>query len=119
MRSTGIIPSGAIALALLAGCASHGGIGVDDWQRGARLGRVSGHYAAAATAATLPACLSGLSAGDYAARHFIKVRYRQVRLMRETVAEVPPDLPLRDGDTVVVWPADCDAGQLARVELPR
>lgn len=109
----------AMTLALLAGCASDRGIAADDWRQGARLGRISEYYAPDAATASLPTCLSSLSAGDYAARHFVKVRYRQVRIMREAVAELPRDVPLKAGDMVVVWPADCALGQLARVELPR
>jgi hypothetical protein len=103
----------ASALLLLSGCAATGKISDAEWQQGARRGWVIRHYAPDQPAASLPACLAALPAGEYAAHRYVKVRYVVTRLAREAVAEVPAGMALKDGEQLKLWPADCAAGQLA------
>jgi hypothetical protein len=103
------------AATMLAGCATSSAPNSVDWPNGARRGWVVSTYTPGQDASTLPACLASLPAADYAARRFVKIRYRQARLLRTEVAEITPGLQLRDGDRVELWPADCAAGKLSRI----
>lgn len=103
------------SLAVLAGCATIDEVPTVDWQHGARRAWVMNEYAADAAAAELPPCLASLPAADYASHHFVRVRYRHVRIMYEEVAELPSGLQVKTGDRVELWPADCQAGQLSRI----
>lgn len=99
----------------LAGCASDRTFGVVDWQHGARRGAVSAVYGADIAPAQRPACLAALSPDQYAKERFVLVRYQQVRLTRTAVAAVPPNLALKRGDVVELWPADGSAGGMSRI----
>lgn len=103
------------ALTLLAGCATVDDVPAIDWQHGARRAWVLSEYAPDIDAAQLPPCLAVLPAADYGRRHFMRVRYRHVRLMYEEVAELPSGLQAKAGDRVELWPANCEAGQLSRI----
>lgn len=103
------------AALLLSACASNSHLSDADWKQGARRSWVVETYAPDYSAATLPACLANLSAGEYAAHRYIKVRYMHSRSWHEAVAELPSGLEAKKGDQLEVWPADCGAGQLARV----
>lgn len=113
-RQSSILTVG-IALYFLAGCAADTTLGTVDWEHGARRGHVASTYAAGLPPAQLPKCLANLPPEQYAAHRFVLVRYHHVRVMRSAVAPVTPDLDIRDGDIVELWPADCAAGGLARV----
>ena len=102
-------------MTLLAACATRHDVPAADWQQGARGAWVLSEYAPDATAAGLPPCLASLPGAEYARRHFVRVRYRHVKIMYEEVAELPPGLQVRSGDRVELWPADCQAGQLAHI----
>lgn len=104
-----------LILALLSGCAATADISPVDWQHGAKRAWVLAAYAPDASPAQLPPCLAGLPAADYAARRFVSVRYRHVKLMHDEVAELTPDLQAKAGDRVELWPADCSAGKLSRI----
>lgn len=100
---------------LLSACAGNSYVSDADWKQGARRSWVVETYAPDHVATTLPACLGNLAPGEYAAHRYIKVRYMHSRLWHESVAELPPGLEAKKGDQLEVWPADCAAGQLARV----
>lgn len=108
-----------IALTLIAACASSPPLQVD-LHHGARRGEIVALYDMTAGAAAMPACLARLPAAEISSHRFVRVRYRHVRHLRYDVAELSAGSALQVGDEVEFWPADCDAGRLARIgkELP-
>lgn len=104
--------AGLSLILLLSSCAQPLGKGPVDWDHGARRGRVLETLDAAAAAPSVQSCAPGTAAqGVYA-----KVRYRGARLHHTVVAILPAGVDVRTGDEVELWPADCAAGRLARVE---
>lgn len=103
------------ALHGLAGCVTDPTLGVVDWKHGARRGNVVSTYMADFQMTQLPKCLADLPRDQYTANRYVKVRYRNVRLIRSAVAPVPPTLDIKDGDVIELWPADCEAGSIARI----
>lgn len=102
------------ALFLLAACATRHPVAQADWDQGAREGKITRDYALPGNGA-LPACLAQLPPEERAARHFVQVRYNQMRHVHFDVAELPAGVVARLGDRVEIWPADCAAGQVGRI----
>ncbi|HTD02231.1 hypothetical protein [Undibacterium sp.] len=87
-----------------------------NWQEGAKLGTIEYIYDAETPEKDLPDCLATLPKKELSSRHFVKVWYRHVRLMRHEVAELPDDLlHAKVDDHVEIWPADCSRGKLSRI----
>ncbi len=87
-----------------------------DWQRGAKLGTIALFYTAETPVKDLPECLAALSKEELMAKHFVKVWYHHVRLIRNEVAELPSSMPeAKLADQVEIWPADCSKGKLSRI----
>ena len=105
----------AAALHGLVGCVTDPTLGVVDWKHGARRGNVVSTYTADLPVTQLPKCLADLPRDQYTTNRYVKVRYRNVRLTRSAVAQVPPTLDIKDGDVIELWPADCEAGSIARI----
>lgn len=110
-----ILPA-VIGVALLPGCASKSQqASTVDWDHGAKHGWVVARYAPDASGSALPPCLASLPETEYVKHRYAKLRYRQGHHTHDVVAELPPGLPLNDGQPVELWPADCAAGQLAHI----
>ena len=104
----------AVVVTVLSGCASSTRAPAVDWEHGARRGWVVSTMTPDPDG-MMPPCLAKLSAGELAEHRYIKLRYHSGRLVHEAVAPLPPGLAVLDGQQVEVWPADCAAGQLARI----
>jgi hypothetical protein len=87
----------------------------DNWDKGARTGRIMETYAAALPTTALPECLAALPKSDLAARRFVRVRYPHIRQSLTTIAEIPAGLNVAVGDLVEVWPHDCSEGKVSQV----
>lgn len=86
------------------------------WLEGAKLGTIEYIYSAETPEKDVPACLASLPKEELSRRHFVKVWYRHVRLVRHEVAELPDDLAhAKLEDQVEIWPADCAEGRLSRI----
>ncbi|MQA18445.1 hypothetical protein [Rugamonas rivuli] len=114
MRRLNAVTATAVVSLVLAGCVT-APLDAVDWQHGARRGHVVSTYAADLPPAQLPKCLANLPLDQYAAQRFVQVRYHHGRLMLSAVAPMPPTLDVKDGDIVELWPADCAAGNIARI----
>lgn len=99
-------------VAYLAGCA---GVPLIDWEHGARRGEIVEQINMDTPLANLPPCLATLSAAERAGRSFVKVQRFQRRFMAVEIAEVAKGVSTMPGTQVEIFPADCDAGKLARV----
>lgn len=100
--------------ALLAACTGPLARDRVDWDHGARHGRVLALLAPQAAAREAQECLGNapLPAGV----QFVKLRYRRTRLHHDVVALAPAGLAVGPGDEVELWPEDCGAGRMARIE---
>lgn len=106
---------GLAACGCLASCVQALGHGEVDWGHGARRATVLATLGPQVAEAEARTCVP--DGWDWQAdRRYVRVRYRGVRLHRETVATVAEGLALQPGDEVELWPQDCRAGRLARVE---
>ena len=86
------------------------------WQQGAKLGTIALFYSAETPVKDLPECLAALPKEELSAKHFVKVWYHHVRLIRNEVAELPPGMQeAKLADHVEIWPADCSQGKLSRI----
>jgi hypothetical protein len=111
----GSIIAGLAACSCLASCIQPLGHGEVDWDHGARRARVIETLAPQAAEAAARACAPA-GWNWQSGRPYVRVRYRGARLRHDAVATVPEGLALRPGDEVELWPEDCGAQRLARVE---
>ena len=100
---------------LLTSCVSNLDRPEIDWQHGAKRGWIAKFYQPDTPDFDLPECLAALSKADLARRHFVKVKYRHVRRMVSTIAEVPDALQVKIDGEVEIWPADCSRGKIGRI----
>lgn len=104
-----------LTASLLGACSSTPQRPAVDWQHGAHHATVVSVYAADAERSRLPPCLAALPAEQLASHRYVKVHYHHVRLLHSSVAALPDDVAAGVGSEVEIWPADCHAGQLARI----
>lgn len=114
MFRTPILPALAVC-GLLSACSQPINNERVDWDHGARFGRVLELATPQMAQAEARACL-GESALVRPSAAYVRVRYRTGRMHRIVIAAVPDGLALHAGDEVELWPADCGAGHMARVE---
>jgi len=107
--------SALLAASLLGACSSAPQRPAVDWQHGAHHATIVTVYAPEAERSSLPPCLAALPAEQLASHRYVKVHYHHVRLLHSSVAELPADMAAGVGSEVEIWPADCHAGQLARI----
>ncbi|MGJ7913866.1 hypothetical protein ACI48D_00110 [Massilia sp. LXY-6] len=106
---------GILACSFLASCTQPLGHGEIDWDHGARRARVLEVLSPQAAEAEARDCAP--AGWNWQAGHaYARVRYRVVRLHRNTVATLPEGLALQPGDEVELWPENCGEHRLARVE---
>lgn len=86
-----------------------------DWQNGAKRGWIVEIYQSDSQSEKLPECLQAIPESERMNRHFVKVQYRHVRLMRVAIAELPKELQAKIDDQVELWPEDCSRGKLSRI----
>ncbi|MET3135263.1 hypothetical protein AAKU55_005571 [Oxalobacteraceae bacterium GrIS 1.11] len=85
------------------------------WESGARKAWIVKSYTPDTPREQLPACLAALPPHDLATHHYVQVRYRHVRRMHVTAAELPDSVQAVDGDEVELWPEDCSIGAVSRI----
>lgn len=98
---------------LLSACALHEP--EVDWKNGAKRGWIVELYSEGVPAGEFSQCTSVLSNAEYSRKRFAKVKYRHVRLMHTTLAQIPDSLDLRVNDQVEWWPEDCERGKISRI----
>ena len=96
----------------LAACA---GVPLIDWEHGARRGEIVEFINIDTPGVNLPPCLAALPSAERSGRRFVKVQRFQRRFMGVEIAEVAAGVSTALGTQVEIFPADCDAGKLARV----
>lgn len=90
----------------------------ENWGSTVKFGRIVAIYAPDAVRSELPPCLAILAPADYASRRFAKVRYRYYRGGHHEVVELPAAQSAKVGQTIELWPASCEAGQISRLNKP-
>jgi hypothetical protein len=104
-----------VSVLLLAACTTTPLDPEVDWDSGARRARIVEFYSPDTPSARLPTCLANLSKTEFAARRFVKVKYRAGRLTSFRVAEVPETMQAKVRDEVEVWPENCSDGKISRI----
>lgn len=86
-----------------------------DWQAGARSAAIQDIDTPAAPLAAPAGCAAAFERARAAGQPIVSVTYRSHRARRQMFAAAEAVAPLEAGKWVELWPADCSAGQLARV----
>jgi hypothetical protein len=104
----------ALGVAWLSACATTGTM--DSQAKEARQGWIDAIYTTSDLPQPLPPCLANISPSEIAAGRIVEVSYWSSRKVIYKLAKLPPSMTASLHEEVEIWPQNCSAGKLSRVD---